>query len=292
MAKIKILNLSFIIFIISNSGFCLAEYKKKEPLYAQLNRAIVRLEHIENIIQEGSKKVITKNISDGTAFFVYREKSLFIVSARHVVEKPYDLHARVQCKNRKTDNIEVILLSLPRSNWVYHENTGDKDTNYVDVATMKINWIKGRSIKYFRYEPEDTETKNKNQLPYKDPEPPNPILVFGFPANVGFDLMEQKPLGRFGIISMKTDKEFIKLKGKYIEERCCLIDASMFPGNSGSPVINQPRLGASKPKLLGLVIATNKTLDFGIMEPVSRIREVIDVAKLREASGSWKQIRH
>ncbi len=155
----KIFNLTFIIFIIINSDLSFADDKGKEPLYNQLSRAIVRLEHIENIIQEGSKKKITKKISDGTAFFVYRENSLFIVSARHVVEQPYDLHARVQCKNRKTDIIEVLLLSLPRSNWVYHENTGDKDTNYVDVASMKINWIKNRSIKYFRYVSEDSETK-------------------------------------------------------------------------------------------------------------------------------------
>ena len=276
--------------ITINAGFCFADEKKTETLYSQLNRAIVRLEHIERIIQEGSKKILIKNISDGTAFFVYREKFLFIVSARHVVDKPYDLHARVQCKNRKSDKIEEVLLLLPRLAWIYHNNIGDKDTNYVDVASMKINWIKDRSIKFFHYEPNDSENKNKNQLPYKDPDPPHPILVFGFPSDIGFKLREQKALGRCGIISMKTEKEFLKLKGKYIEERCCLIDTRMFSGNSGSPVINQPRLGDSKQKLLGLVIATSNTLDFGIIEPVSRIRETVDLAKDCKASGSWKLI--
>ncbi len=290
MIKMRSINLAILVIFIISAAFCFADEKEKEPLYSQLNRAIVRLEHIERIIQEGSKKVITKNVPDGTAFFVRRKNSLFIVSARHVVEKPYDLHARVQCKNRKTDNLEVILLTLPRSDWIHHNNIGDKDTNYVDVATMKINWIEDRSIKCFRYAPEGSEDQKKSQLSYKDPGPPHPILVFGFPADVGFKLMEQKPLARFGVISMRTEKKFLKLKGKYLEERCCLIDARMFPGNSGSPVINQPRLGDSKPELLGLVIATNSALEFGIIEPVSRIRETVDLAKDVKSSGSWELI--
>ena len=290
MLKIKSIKFVILIICLIPATLSYADEKEKEPLYDQLNRAIIRLEHIERTIQEGSKEIITKNVPDGTAFFVYNDKSLFLVSARHVVENPYDLHARVQSMNRETEKMEIILLTLPRSDWIYHNNSGDNDTNYVDVATMKINWIKDRSVKYFRYEPKGSENYNKNQLPYEDPDPPDPILVFGFPANVGFELMEQKPLGRFGVISMKTEKEFLKLKGKYIEEKCCLIDARMFPGNSGSPVINQPRLGASKIKLLGLVIATNTALDFGIIEPVSRIRESLELAKDMKASGGWKLI--
>ena len=288
--KMKLFKFSILIIFLIPYTFSYADEKEREPLYNQLNRAIIRLEHIERIIQEGSKDIITKNVPDGTAFFVCNEKSLFLVSARHVVEKPYDLHARVQCINKRTGKLEVILLTLPRSDWIYHNNTGDKNTNYVDVATMKINWIKDRSIKCFNYEPEKSVNFKKNQLPYEDPDPPNPILVFGFPANVGFELMAQKPIGRFGIISMKAEKEFLKCKDKFIEGKCCLIDARMFPGNSGSPVINQPRLGASKIKLLGLVIATNNALDFGIIEPVSRIRECIDLVKNMEASGRWKSI--
>lgn len=208
------------------------------------------------------------------------------------MEKPYDLHARVQSKNQKTGKFEVILLKLPRDKWIYHDNSGDEDTRFVDVAAIKIHWIKDRSIKYFRYEPEGSKYQDKNQLPLEDPEPPRPILVFGFPADVGFQLLEQKPLARLGVVSMKTGKEFLKLNGtKFAEERCCLIDARMFPGNSGSPVMNQPRLTDSKPKLLGLVIAANNTLDFGVIEPVSRIREVLDLIRDRPKSGKWKTIK-
>ena len=47
------------------------------------------------------------------------------------------------------------------------------------------------------------------------------------------------------------------------------------------------RLGQSKPRLLGLVVATNRGLDYGIIEPVSRIRETLDVAKSMTAAGKW-----
>ncbi len=131
---------------------CLVPYsalaKEKEDLYSQLNRAVIRLEHIEAIQKEGAPNVITQNKSDGTAFFVQSEGSLFVVSARHVVEQSYDLHARVECLNKISAKKEVIILKLPRTRWVFHTTKGDKDTHYVDVAAMRIGWIKERSIKY------------------------------------------------------------------------------------------------------------------------------------------------
>jgi len=264
--------------------------KEKESLYAQLNRAVIRLEHFEVVHQEKATAPIIRIDADGTAFFIRSMNALYVVSARHVVEKKYDLHARVQCRNKKTKENEVFLLELPRTEWVYHDNVGDAETRFVDVAVKKIPFIKDHSIKCFRYEPKDSNDHDKNQLPLEDPDPPQPILVFGFPEDVGFRLLEQKPLGRLGIISMKTGKKFLKLDSKkFAEERCCLIDASMFPGNSGSPVMNQPRITDSKARLLGLVIATNTRLDFGIIEPVSRIRETLDLARDKPKSGHWKR---
>jgi len=273
------------------TGYAGENKKKTESFYSQLNRAIIRLEHVEVVQREREAEPIVRNIADGTAFFVTESKQLYVISSRHVVEKPYDLHSRVQCRNKKTQQNEVILLELPRTAWIYHDNVGDANTYFVDVAVMKIPWIDDRSIKSFRYESKGSKDKDKNQLPFEDPEPPHPILVFGFPADVGFQLLEQMPLGRLGIISMRTEKKFLKINAKKLaEEKCCLIDARMFPGNSGSPVINQPRLTDSKPRLLGLVIASNKALDFGVIEPVSRIRETLDLARDKSKSGHWKLI--
>jgi hypothetical protein len=197
----------------------------------------------------------------------------------------------VECKNQLTDALEVVMLHLPRDQWVFHPESGDKDTHPVDVAVMKLNWIKDRNIKHFRYEPAGSKDKDENQVPEKDVDPPQPILVFGFPVDFGFNLLEQRPMGRSGIISMTTGKEFLKLQdGRFFEERACIVDVPMFPGNSGSPVMNQLQITDTKPRLLGLVVASNNSLSFGIMEPASRIHETIDEARSRPKAGKWKRI--
>jgi V8-like Glu-specific endopeptidase len=280
MKKLLLLSLLSLQFLNSISW---AEENKKEDLYSQLNRAIIRLEHIEIIHQEGSAKIITKNKPDGTGFFVMSEGKLFVVSARHVVEQPYDLHARVECINNISNQKEVILLKLKRNNWVFHPKHADKDSHYVDVAAMRIKWIKDRSVKNFSYRQKDSEKNDKNHFPENDPVPPRRILVFGFPMDIGFDLLEQRPFGRSGIISMQTGKKFLKVningENKLAEERCYVIDAETFPGNSGSPIINQTSFTDRKLQLLGLISASNLKMDFAIAEPVSRIRETIDLAK-------------
>jgi len=272
----------FLLFIMVLSFICFAieQTEEKEDLYWQLSRAVIRLEHSEKTLKEGSDEVINTNVPNGTAFFVRSGGDLFVVTARHVVENDYDLHARVQCKNKVTGDSEVILLKMKRDKWVFHPKDESIDTNYVDVAVMKIEWIPGRGTKHFRYELPNTEEANKNQLPFEDPLPPGSILIFGFPLDIGFKLSEQKPLGRLGIVSMVTGKKFLKMEnGKYAEEKAVLIDSNMFPGNSGSPVIKQLLPFASEIKLLGLVIATNERMNYALIEPVSRIRETIETAK-------------
>ena len=271
-----------LLFMIMLSFICFAteQTEEKEDLYLQLSRAVIRLEHSEKILKEGSNEVININVPNGTAFFIGNVEDLFIVTARHVVEKDYDLHARVQCKNRITGDNEVILLKLKRDKWVFHPKDESIDTNYVDVAVMKIPWITDRGIKMFRYELPNTKEANKNQLPFEDPLPPDSILIFGFPLDIGFKLSEQKPLARLGIVSMVTGKKFLKTEnGKFADEKTILIDSNMFPGNSGSPVIKQLLPFASEIKLLGLVIATNERMNYAVIEPVSRIRETIEIAK-------------
>jgi len=61
--------------------------REKEDFYSQINRAVIRLEHTQKIKHEGSEDIEVKNIPGGTAFFVASGKELFVVSARHVVEK-------------------------------------------------------------------------------------------------------------------------------------------------------------------------------------------------------------
>lgn len=263
---------------------CNAEVKEKETLYSQLSRAVIRLEGAASVPIAGSPgKVTTKYVPHGTAFFVGHEGHLFVVTARHVTEKFSHLQARVECVNKSSGAKEVIRLVLPRTRWVYHQNEGDKDTHPVDVASLRLPVLTDRSIKYFLYEHTGSESEDKNQLPAEDPYPPREILIFGFPKNIGFELREQRPFVRAGIVAMRTGKEFLKVEVsnsvKFVDERCVVIDAELFGGNSGGPVMNRTSLLNRKIQLLGLVIASNSNMEFGIVVPVSRIREVLDQVK-------------
>jgi len=277
-----VLFFTFLFFVPIHPINAEEQAKDKEPFYLQLSRAIIRLEHYVDLKFEGSNQIKEKNYPDGTAFFVKGGtklgRKLFVVTARHVTEKHYNLHARVQCMNKKTGKMEVVLLKLPRDRWIYHPAKVDKDTHYVDVAAMRITMLRDYGLVVFGYWPESEESE-ENQLPYKDPDPPQAILTFGFPGDIGFELSEQRPFGRLGIVAMRTGKKFLKFKGKFVDERAYIADVEAFPGNSGSPVINQISPFDRQIKLLGLLIASNIPMDFAIIEPVSRIRETLEEAK-------------
>jgi len=283
----KIILISWLVFFLLGN-FAEAEYKQdgKESFYSKSNRLIFKLEHPEKGTVEGPGRIKEQYKSDGTAFFVQSKDQLYVVTARHVAEKGYDLFAKVRSINTQTGETKVIFLTLPRDRWVFHPRQGDANTRYIDVAVMKINWMMDHQVMTFLYEVDSPKEGEGNQLPLQDPEPPQPVLVFGFPSEIGFELTEQRPLGRLGIISMVAGNKFLRMEGRFVEERACLVDIEAFPGNSGSPVINQFNLVTDpKIKLLGLLIGTNPRRHYAIIEPVSRIRETLEVAKGQSLEG-------
>jgi hypothetical protein len=284
MGKRSFLCISLIFLLLG--GLREGKGEEKESFYSKSNRLILRLEHVEKAAPESAGRVKEHSKSDGTAFFVQWADELYVVTARHVTERGYELRAKVRIKDLKTGTIKVALLSLPTKRWVYHPNQGDKDTRSVDVAAMKINWLEDHQVMTFLYEMEGQKEGRGNQLSLQDPEPPQPILVFGFPSEIGFELTEQRPMGRVGIVSMVAGNKFMKMEGKYMAERACLIDIGAFPGNSGSPVINQFSLqGEPQIKLLGVLIGTNPKRRYAVMEPVSRVRETLEIARSQSLGG-------
>ncbi len=277
---------SIFVFFLLVGGLREGKGEEKESFYSKSNRLILRLEHLEKAAPESAGRVKEHSKSDGTAFFVQWADELYVVTARHVTERGYELQAKVRVKDLRTGAIKVAFLNLPPKRWVYHPNQGDKDTRSVDVAAMKINWLENHQVMTFLYEMEGQKEGEGNQLSLQDPEPPQPVLVFGFPSEIGFELTEQRPMGRVGIVSMVAGHKFLKMEGKYVAERACLVDIGAFPGNSGSPVINQFSLqGETKVKLLGVLIGTNPKRRYAVMEPVSRVRETLEMAKKQPLEG-------
>ena len=280
-----LLSLSLIFFLGALNG-AECQQEEKESFYSKSNRLILRLEHHERVPEEGWDKFNERSKADGTAFFIQWADELYVITARHVAEQGHDLRAKVWSKRLNSGEIKMIFLHLPKSRWAYHPNQGDAETRSVDVAAMKINWLEGHQVMTFLYEGEGPKEGKDNQLSFQDPEPPQPVLVFGFPSEIGFELTEQRPLGRAGIVSMVAGKKFIKMEGKFLEERSCLIDIQAFPGNSGSPVINQFHPGAASPiKLLGVLVGTNPKRHYAVIEPASRIRETLEIARRQSLEG-------
>ena len=86
-------------------------------------------------------------------------------------------------------------------------------------------------------------------------------------------------------LSVQEPDGSVKLfpKGAYI------VDARMFPGNSGGPVIIYNPL--SNLRLGGLISATNRSFDYGIVTPASQVEQTLDRAKDSEPNiNAWFQL--
>jgi S1-C subfamily serine protease len=262
---------------LSLAAVTLPAQNSKETFYTQAERMVI---HLERALPTGGYSPV------GTGFFVRNEQNEgFVVTARHVASLGVDLRARVPTYITASGKTDVVELRLPSSRWVYHENGGNEQTLPVDVAVMKIPGAKERSLVFFRYCAKNCPKDEYNQLA-EDPLPPDQVIIFGFPVDLGFTLKEQRPMTRVGVVSLTSDNPFITEDGthKLFPKGVFLVDARMFPGNSGGPVIvynlfKQIRLG-------GLVTATNRNLDFGIVTPVSQIVETLERAK--DASAEFE----
>jgi hypothetical protein len=256
--------------------------KKQDMVYARFSRAVIKLKHDERVHLTGSNKIKINIIPDGTAFLLYSRNDLFVVSARHVVDKDYDLYANVKAKNSETGMINNFLLKLPRHSWVYHPDQGNENTHYVDVAVMKIGLLPGHELFAFQYSPQLGNTVDFT--PHKQ-KTPLPVLICGFSGDKRFRLSEAGPLSRLGIMPAFKDnsKSFKISNGKFVENKAFLIDAEISGGNSGSPVFQPapPLFFRNDMRIIGLVIGADESMGLAIVEPASRIGETLDLAVKR-----------
>ncbi len=269
---------------------CLAA-PPREPLHVQASRAVFRLEHLD--------KDATEHAPDGTAFVIRWRDELYLVTARHVAEMPYDLRARVPSRRADNGETEVVELRIPRDAWVFHE-LGPRVSldegkltkmRAVDVAVARLYPVEDRTIVAFLWCDPCSEGE-ADQLPDIDPVPPADVLIVGFPGDLGFTLREQRPMFRQGIVALVAGERFLTIEGGFVDERSFILDAKIEPGNSGSPVLHiDPVSGAIT--VVGLVSAANFRADFGIAEPASRIRETLARARANPPASrpDWYLLR-
>ena len=173
----------------------------------------------------------------GTGFFIgldYGDRSassaetyrLFLVTNRHVLAGRDDLLIRVNTKKGAARRVRLPLTGGERRSWAAHPD------ERVDVAVVLINarvlLEAGMELGYFR----PADMAFVSMMKELDIGPGEELFVLGFP--MGMSGVERNyVIARCGMIA-RFDDEILTTS------RTFLIDAAVFPGNSGGPVIVKP----------------------------------------------------
>lgn len=262
-----------------------------------INYAVIRILNPKFTAINSDSPIYRAGIPYGSGFLVSWKNDLFIVTARHVAEINNDLLGVVRVKNKKNNCIEGYKIKLQKDSWIFHPEEGNNNTHYVDVAIIKINWLEGFEIKTFDYDEDFLDEKILNDfLINRGIEKPYLISGHWWTSDIGeAQLFPSTPVPIPTDLSMKVYSKLQLKKDNTIinfEEKAIFCKGDAFHGNSGGPVIDMMPWDKPKRKLLGLVIATdidnfvnwegNKPLGLIVIEPMTRIREVLHFARDHE----------
>lgn len=203
----------------------------------------MNIEKLSDKIFYSTIKIETKdqqgNLGSGTGFFVFKRVdkdhiAIFLVTNKHVIENTesgklifHEGKDEKMSALKGNEKIELELGSLDWSNlWFY---SSDKDLDLVIAPIIPLTIFIKKSInKYCYFQPIDL-----NAIPdiekIKKISSLEEIMFIGYPNGIG-DHFELTPVIRRGHLSTPLYKDFNK-KSEF------LIDASVFPGSSGSPVL-------------------------------------------------------
>lgn len=261
--------------------------------YRTTPRTVIRLE----VREPGPGESLVAKPA-GSGFLVEFAETLFLVTARHLVEPVAELWSRIAYRQGAGGEVKVAELRVPRRTWVLHPSDrrrlylrgrGRTVVEPVDVAVAKLPWPEGVLLEPLRYCPRSCRA-GSHQFAAGDPEPPAEVLMVGYPADLGFELREPRPMVRFGVVAMATTEPALKYLGStsYANARALALDLRSFAGNSGSPVFRAAGFEEA-PILIGLISAGDAELDYAIAEPVSRVVEALEWAARSEVStqGAW-----
>jgi S1-C subfamily serine protease len=185
---------------------------------------------------------LTENNPDITK----RKYRLFLVTNRHVFNDFDQLWLRFNKKDKGTERFAIKLKENNEVKWLAH-----KDPN-VDLAMLSINHniLNEKNVDWIFINEEMFAFPNK----YSEIgiELGDEVFLLGFPMGIS-GKYQNYAIVRGGTIA-RFDEEIIK------SEKSILLDATVFPGNSGGPVITKPELASldgtravSSPYLIGVV---------------------------------------
>jgi len=231
---------------------------KPESVFEELLFTTVR---VEARLSDGSHSV-------GTSFifsYVKDEKNyLFLVTNRHVVRNTVEgtlLFTAEKNGQPALGNVAAITLSEFEGRWVGHPRDD------VDVAVMPLvpvlNDLSNQGVRVFIKAIQQDLIPSDEQL-MTQIDAVEDVVFIGYPNDI-FDRKNLLPVVRRGITATPVAVDF---EGK----PAFLIDASIFPGSSGSPVLIC-NIGSYSPKGKGLHVGS-RILFMGIVASVFVRRDI------------------
>lgn len=220
--------------------------------------ALLNPYHLKTVIAIGGLDRRQRFICNATGFFVgflarnskdpaKRKYHIFILTNRHVFEGRDGVHLRLNTLNGKSEVVPQALKFPNREpRWLVHPN------KKVDLALLNVDpqILKDHKIDFVFFQEETFAYHRKfGQIGISVGDD---VFALGFPMGIA-GITQNFPYAKAGIMS-RFDKELLR------ERKSFLIDSSIFPGNSGGPVLLRPTnmslggtVAVSSPLLLGAV---------------------------------------
>ncbi len=198
-----------------------------------------------------------------------RQYQIYLVTAKHVVSDRENLKVRLNPSTAGAAGQQFEIPSKPvpgHTTWFFHPDPA------IDVAAVRIDFnnlaTAGFAVNYFA---QDEHTIRRTQMPAEEIAAGDGVFVLGFPMNLAgqqrnYVIVRQGVIARISEMIDHASPSF-------------MIDAFVFPGNSGGPVVLRPDIGSiegtkshSKAALIGLVIQSRSYIDIAVSPQTKRAR--------------------
>jgi S1-C subfamily serine protease len=198
--------------------------------------------------------------------------SVYLVTNRHVIANHASITMRINAQ-KANDPVQDLPLSLKNPDgidaWFSHPNPS------IDISVIRLNaqYLRdhGLSTSFF---PADQHVADKAKLKEIETSAGDGIFVLGFPMGLSGTAQRNYVIARRGSIARISD---------LLDSTAAsfLIDASIFPGNSGGPVVSALTMSAlqgtksqDRVYLIGVVRAYLPYTDVAISQQTGQIRMV------------------